>query len=227
MTLEKYITFIKAHERLIIIVLAAFLLFRTGQGVENVWIRHEDNQSRQAATVVTNDVNANKEITDQLAQIKADADKRNQAIDIEIKTAIAGLATQQQIDSQATQQQILDRWKLLLPMKPGSVQSNGTIDQITPEAATATVQALEELPVLKNQVTDLNAKLLIDDQIIGKQDDLIVGLNRQIVDEKKSHDADVNLEKAKAKRSWIRGFKIGVIVGAVGTEAIRVWAGRP
>lgn len=227
MTLEKYITFIKAHERLIVIVIAAFLLYRTGQGMESAWIRHEDNRSRQAAQVVTVDTNANKALSDQVQQLKTDSDKQKAIIDNNLDTLMRTLNRQREEDLKATQQEILDRWKLLLPLKPGAVQSNGSTDTITPEAATATVQALEEIPVLKTQVSDLNAKLLIDDQIIGKQDELITGLNKQIQDEKTSHTADVNLEKAKAKRSWFRGFKVGVVVGAVGTEAIRIWAGHP
>jgi hypothetical protein len=225
--LDKWITFIKAHEKLIIIVIAALILFRAGQGIENMWIRHDDHLAQQAATKVVVDTTANKDLTDQLAQLKADSERHNAVIDLEIKTAISGLAKQQAIDANATQQQILDRWKLLLPMKPGAVQSNGSMDTITSEAATETVQALERIPILELQVNDLNAKLLMDDGIIGKQDGLIAGLSKQIVDEHASHVADVNLEKAKAKRSWFRGFKIGVIVGAVGTEAIHVWAGRP
>jgi hypothetical protein len=227
MTLEKWITFIKAHERLIVICIVAFVLFRAGQGIENMFVRYDDHKAQQAASQVVTDTNANKTLTDQIAQLKADSEQHNLVIDQEIKTAISGLAKQQQIDSQATQQQILDRWKLLLPLKPGAVQSNGNTDTITPEAATQTVQALEEIPALKLQVSDLSAKLITDDGIIGAQDSLIVGLNKQIVDEKASREADVKLEKAKAKRSWFRGFKVGIIVGSVGTEAIRVWAGKP
>jgi len=225
--LDKYITFVKAHETILIIGLAGFLLFRAGQGIENMWIRHDDHLAQQAATQVTTDTTSNKALADEIAQAKAKQDAEFAKINQSIVQAEADLKKQQAADSVATQQQILDRWKLLLPLKPGAVQSNGSTDTITTEAATQTVQALEKIPVLELQVSDLNAKLLIDDGIIGKQDDLITGLNTQIVDEKASHVADVNLEKAKAKRSWFRGFKIGVIVGAVGTEAIRVWVGHP
>ena len=122
-TLEKWITFIKAHERLIVIGIIAFILFRAGQGIENMFVRYDDHKAQQAATQVVTDTNSNKTLADQIAQLKADSEQHNLVIDQEIKTAISGLAKQQQIDSQATQQQILDRWKLLLPLKPGAVQS--------------------------------------------------------------------------------------------------------
>ena len=98
---------------------------------------------------------------------------------------------------------------------------------MTTDAANQTVQALEKVPVFEALVGDLNAKILIDDQIIGKQDDLITGLNRQLVDEHASHLADVNLEKVKSRKSFIKGLKIGIVIGIVGTEVIHVWAGRP
>ena len=227
MTLEKYIQFIKAHERLIVIVLAAFLLYRTGQGIENAYLHRDTQKAQQAAQVVTVDTTANKQLTDQLQQMRQDSQTRTDQLNQDIAAKLYALQKQQQQDMQATQQQILDRWKLLLPMKPGAVQSNNGTDQITPEAATATVTALEQIPVLKTEVADLNAKILVDDGIIGAQDSLIVGLNKQIVDEKASHQADVNLEKAKSKHSWFKGFKWGVVVGAVGTEAVRLWAGKP
>ena len=227
MTLEKYIQFIKAHERLIIIVLAAFLLYRTGQGIENAYLHRDDKKSIQAAALVTVDATSNKALTDQLQQLKQDADLKNNQLTQDIAAKLTALQQQQQQDSQATQQQIVDRWKLLQPMKPGAVTATGSIDQITPEAAQQTVTALEQIPVLKTEVADLNTRLLIDDQIIGKQDELITGLNKQIIDEKQSHTADVNLEKAKSRHSWFNGFKWGIVVGAVGTEAVRVWAGHP
>lgn len=218
---------LKTHERLIIIVIVAFVMYRAGQGIENMWIRHDDHIAAAATVKVVDDTATNKSVADQLAELKASDQAQTAALNSKLQDAVSALAKQQAQDSAATQQQILDRWKLLVPIKPGSIQSSGNTDTITPDAATQTVQALETIPVLESQVSDLNAKLLIDDGIIGKQDDLIVGLNKQIVDEKASHVADVNLEKAKARKSFLRGFKYGFVAGAAVVEAIRVWAGHP
>jgi hypothetical protein len=222
-----YILWIKSHEKLVIIAVGAFLLLHFYDRGLTAWEAYDKRNATQAAVKVQTDTTINKDLTDQLSKMKADADKRNSEIATEIKQALSGLAKQQSQDAQATQQQIVDRWKLLLPMKPNAVQTNGTVDSITVEAANQTVQALEQIPVLQTEVSDLNAKILIDDGIIGTQDSLIVGLNKQIIDEKASHVADVNLEKVKAKKSFIKGLKIGIVVGIVGTEAIRILTGRP
>ena len=224
---NSYMAWFKAHERLIFIAVGAYLLIHFYDRGLSAWQQHDQHVANTAAGKVESDTTTNKVLTDQLAQMKADADSHAAALDAEIKQAAINLQRQQAVDAQSTQQQILDRWKLLLPLKPGAVQSSGGNDILTPEAANQTVQALEKIPVLESQVTDLNSKILIDDQIIGKQDDLITGLNTQLVDEKKSHTADVNLEKVKAKKSFIHGLKIGIVIGAVGTEVIHVWAGRP
>lgn len=225
MTLTNYITFIKAHEKLIIIVLAAFLLYRTGQGVENSFLHRNDKPATTIA--VTNDAASNKQLIDQLAQAKSDSAQQTAQLTQDMNQKIAALKQQQVADQQLSQQQILDRWKLLQPIKPDAVQTNGATDTLTPEAAQQTVQALEQIPVLTSEVTDLNQELVSNAVVISDQASLITGLNTQLVDEKKSHVADVNTAKQAAKHSWWHGFKWGVITGAVGTEVIRVGIGRP
>lgn len=225
--LTSYLTWFKAHEKFFVIAVGAYLLLHFYDRGLSAWQQHDQKVSTVAATQVTTDTTVNKELTDQLAQMKVTADTRNAQIDTEIKQALSNLQKQQVLDSASTQQQILDRWKLLLPLKPGAVQANGTNDVLTAEAANQTVQALEQIPVLQTQVGDLNSKILIDDGIIGKQDDLIVGLNTQLVDEKKSHTADVNLEKVKAKKSFVKGLKIGFVAGAVFVEGIHLALRKP
>src|SRR6267142_4514926 len=126
--MDKYITFIKSHEKLIIIALAGFLLYRTGQGIDNAWIRHEDHQATQAHTAVVTDTQTNKDLSTNLEQLRQDAAKQTALLNGEIEQKLSALEKQQKQDSQATQQQILDRWKVLLPLKPGAVQSNQQTD---------------------------------------------------------------------------------------------------
>jgi hypothetical protein len=221
-------SFIKAHEKLLIIILASFLLFRAGQGIENIILKHDSKVATQAATVVKTDEVSNKALADQLSQMKSDAAKQTAILNNQISSLQSALVKQKAKDAISTPTEIDSRWQELLPLKPGSITS---IDQsttgVTNEAANQTVQALEEIPVLKVQVANLTTELGTDQKIIIQQDNTITGLNTQIVDEKSSHVADVKLEKDKAKKSFWKGFKVGLIVGAVGVEAVRIWAGRP
>ena len=79
-----------------------------------------------------------------------------------------------------------------------------------------TVVQLEEVPTLTANVASLQTELNNDTTIINKQQQVIAQLNTDLIDEKKSHVADVNIEKAKAKRSFLRGFKFGAVAGFVG-----------
>jgi len=223
-----YGAWIKAHEKILIIVLAALLLYRGGQGIENAFLHHDSKVASQAAIVVKSDDSSNKILLDQLAQMKADALAQQKALTTAIQQTNAALAAQQKKDAALSPTEIDTRWEGLVSLPPGSVVPlTVSTTSVTNEAAVQTVQALEEIPALKIQVTDLTTELNTDQKIIGQEDNTIIGLNKQIVDEKASHVADVNLEKAKAKKSFWRGFKIGFVVGAIGVEAIRVWAGRP
>lgn len=225
--LTSYLTWFKAHEKFFVIAVGAYLLLHFYDRGLSAWQQHDQRVSTATATQVQSDANSNKDLTDQLAQAKAQADASFNALDNDIKQATLNLQKQQAADAVSTQQQILDRWKLLLPLKPGAVQTNGGSDVLTAEAANQTVQALEQVPVLQTQVTDLNSKILIDDGIIGKQDDLITGLNKQLVDEHMSHIADVNLEKVKAKKSFVKGLKIGFVAGVVFVEGIHLALRKP
>jgi hypothetical protein len=219
--------FLRAHERVLIILLSAFLLFHFGNKIEDEIIKRKTVKSDTAAIIVASDTTANKNAADQLAQIKTTADiqaKAFQAIDAANQ---AKLRAQQAKDAVANQQQIIDRWNALLSMPKGSLNTNNDVDTVTQNAAIETVKNLERLPVLETEVTNLTAELSEDQNIIVRQSDLITGLDKQIVDEKASHAADVSLEKSKSKRNWLRGFKWGFVTGVVATEAVRVAIGHP
>ena len=226
--IEKWVALVKAHERLIITAVAAFLLFRAGRGIENIILKHDEKAAESAATLVQQDTVSNKQLQDQLTSMKASADAQTAKLKADIQSQLASIAAQKKKDASSTPAQIADRWEQLLPLRPGSITSvDPSTTGVTNEAANQTVQALEEIPVLKTQVVDLTTELNTSQGIVIQQDTTIAGLNTQIVDEKKSHVADVNLEKQKAKHQFWKGFKIGVVVGAVGVEAVRIWAGRP
>lgn len=222
------IAWVKAHEKLLILVLAAFLLYRTGQGIENVILKRESIIANQAAVTVKSDDAANTAGQKLLDQMKTAADAQTKTLNDLITKSKAAYTDQIKKDASATPSQIDARWQQLLPMKPGAVKS---IDQettgISNDAANQTVQALEQIPVLQTQVISLTTELDADQKVIIQQDGVIVGLNKEIVDEKAQDVADVKLEKAKSKHSFWKGFKYGVVIGVVGTEAIRIWAGRP
>lgn len=226
--LSNWAAFVKAHERLLIILLSAFLLYRAGQGIENVILKHDAKKSDVAASVVQQDTVSNKQLQDTLSAMKASAHEQAIKLKADIQSQIAGLASQQKKDAASTPTEISQRWQQLLPLHPGSIVAlTPDITSVTNDAANVTVQALEQIPVLHNQIDALTTELDSSQKIVIQQDSAITGLNKQIVDEKTSHIADVKLEHDKGKHSFWKGFKVGIVVGVVGIEAVRVWAGHP
>jgi small-conductance mechanosensitive channel len=222
------ITWIKAHEKLLIAALAAFLLFKTGQGIEHIVVSRDQRAATIAANTVAQDPSANKTLTDQLATMKAAVDAQTAKLNASIASSNAALAVQQKKDAASTPSRIDARWQGLLPLKPGSVtELSPNTTSVTNDAANQTVQALEQIPVLESEINSLTSEVAAQAGEISKQNDLIVGLSKQIIDETAKDTADVKLEKAKAKKSFWKGLKIGIVIGAVGTEAVRIWVGKP
>lgn len=222
------ITWIKAHETLLIILVASFLLYRTGQGVENLLIRRDEAGSQKATVTVQTDQSANDANQKVLDQLKSSADAQSRLLNQQIELQQKALAGQVKKDQSSTPSQIDTRWQQLLPLKPGSVtELDPANTKLTNDSANQTVQALEQIPVLQSQITSLTSELISDQKVIIQQNTVIVGLNKQILDEQVKDIADVKLEKAKARKSFLKGFKIGVIVGVISGEAVRLWAGKP
>lgn len=222
------IAWIKAHERLLIFAVSAFLLFRAGQGIENIILKHDSKAATQSAVVVNQDAVSNKALTDQLAQMKASVDSQTSQINASIATSKAALLAQQKKDALSTPSEINARWQGLLPLRPGSIiQLTPDTTFITNDAANQTVQALEQIPVLQSNITYLTQEINAQGNEISKQSDLIAGLNKQIVDETEKDKVDSSLAKAQGRKSFLRGLKIGFIAGAVSIEAIRILAGKP
>src|ERR1035437_2471192 len=91
--------FVKAHETLIIIIFAALLLWKFDTSLENVFLKHDVNRAQQAAIVVKTDDTANKALQDQLAQMKADADRQAATLNAQIDSQLAALKKQQAADA--------------------------------------------------------------------------------------------------------------------------------
>ena len=92
-------------------------------------------------------------------------------------------------------------------------------------AAHANADLLEDNVQAQADVKDLNTKLVGCKTITDKQADTIVALNTTVADkdvalaaEQNSHTKDVNQLKLEKKKSWLNGFKWGVITGVVGTS---------
>jgi len=231
--IETYIAFIKAHETILGLVLAAAVIWGVSGKVENIIAAHDKSNQTTQAIIVNADVAKNVAVAQQAAidaakmqEMQAASDAKQTALNNQIVAMATALIQQQKKDAVMTPTELTNRWNILVPTANASV-TNG---QVTlPEAgAVATVQQLEVVPEQAkkidalNQKYDLESGLLVESQKTNA--DLITqvtGLKTTLVDSAKKCEDDKKVIKddARKRERWIGIF--GTILGFVGRSAIK------
>jgi len=231
--IDTYIKFFKAHEKILIGVLASLLIYGCVANI-NDRIASHDNLNFKASVIKTQqDATVNAAVAQQYAadaakmqEMQAASDAKQTALNNQIVAMATALLQQQKKDAVMTPTELTDRWNILVPTANASV-TNG---QVTlPEAgAVATVQQLEVVPEQAkkidalNQKYDLESGLLVESQKTNA--DLITqvtGLKTTLVDSAKKCEDDKKVIKddARKRERWI-GI-LGTILGFVGRSAIK------
>lgn len=212
-----YAAFIKAHEKLfIILALAGFAFFGYSKAI-SAWDQHQQRQDAVAQQKVVADATANQQLLTQLEAQKANFDATLKANQATVTLLLSQLKARQVQDNSLPLPELGARWSALLNLPPAAIVA--TPDNkltLTSDASHTTVNALEQLPVLQNELTLTAANLTGCQQVTAQQDKVISGLNVQLTDTNAARIADQKLAKAEQKKSWLKGFKVGVIVGFLG-----------
>lgn len=220
--IKHWAAFIKAHEKLVLIIGIGALLFHFGEKGLTVWENHDKRIATVAQQKVDSDQEANKALSEQLAQLKLEIAAKNVQLEAQIAASKQKLIVQQKIDASLPLPELSARWESLLVLPKDSItpQANGTI-AVTTDAAHITVNELEKTPQLIEQLLDTQNELRGCTTLSAKKDDSITGLNKQLTDEQTARKDDQKLAAVKQKKAWLRGFKWGAIVGFVGGIWIR------
>lgn len=225
MNLTSYITFLKAHEKLLIITFAGFLALHFFGASLNAWIDHDKRQATVAAQKVANDEASNAKIDAEVVALKKQNDATWAQINKDMAILEADTAKQKKADDAMIPADLAQRLQTILKVGPQEVTTSPITGDLvfTPSAAHLVTDDLEDLQTAKIDIVDLNIELLSEKNLNTLLSQQVVGLQTQIVDEKISHKKDVDLERAKGKRSFLRGLRTGIVVGAAGVEAIRLF----
>jgi len=242
-------TWLLDHEKLIIVIVAALVIALGYWKVSGMIADHDAAVLKQAQIVAQQQADQNaalakqaainaQQIADDKAQLQVLTDKltaQNQQL-VNANTALAAALTKQQkTDATLPVPDLVNRWAQLAPGTDfsGAIGSGNNVT-VTPSNALATVQQLEKVPVLTQQLANETTEKANDDQLIAQQNksifDLnnqvgtlnneIVGLNKQIVDNQKVCTAQVNEVKAQARKSKLKWFGIGFVAGFLTREFI-------
>jgi len=229
--------YIKAHERLVLAGIAAVLLWFAVGHVENIIARHDEANLNQAKVVAQSQAEKTAAIAEQVAQqyaqyaaLAAKVQQQNDALmqaNVALSTA---LAKQQKTDAGLPPSELANRWAVLVPQAKPTVTATG-IAVDTPSAI-ATVQALEQVPVLTAQVANQSKELSNAQALVTAEGDQVktlnteVGsLNLQLADNQKVCDARVKVESDKVRKARRRWFVIGWVTGFISRQAIKSYTG--
>jgi hypothetical protein len=222
--LEKYITFFKAHEKILaLIILAGVTLFSVNKFLDK---RYDASVAReQAANVVLKDqVSKNSEIAknvdalqQQYATLLSGVQKQNAALTAAIAARNQTATAQQSQDADLSLSDLAKRQETLTLTTGISATPAGLTE--SPAAAIAVTQQLELLPVLRENLEGERSLSANKDKQITSLNDVVAGINGQVsglklqlTDSTKACDARVQV----AKRSKWKYFKAGAVVGFIG-----------
>ena len=231
--LNTWIIFIKAHERLILILagLAALLYFG------NMWEnhRHDEAVANVALTKATLDaqIQKNQQLAQDVATSKLAYDKlaaqvstQNALIVTQIAAMNQKVQQQQQVDQNLSLADLAIRWRTLInSAQPTDIQPAGSSLSVSEQASHQTVNDLEMVDSLHQEVLaghkiedNLTSEVNSCQAVNTAQAAQINGLTVEITDQKKACDAKISLVKADARKSkirWIIGSFVGGIVAAL------------
>ena len=229
MTISEYL---KAHERLLLALVAAGVLWVAIGKIDTLIQHHDDANLKQAQVIAAQDASKNAAIAAQVASDKAAFDAlqaKLQAEDAALVQANVALATaltkQQKIDATLPPTDLVARWNTLVPSANVTVSTNG--ETLPNSGAVATVQQLEIIPVQQEEITNEqtlvangNALAVAQAKQVTDLTDQVTGLKLQSVDDAKVCQAQIAIVKAdarKSKRRWfIAGFAAGIATRILG-----------
>ena len=221
--------FLKTYQTLIItVVVAATFLY----GYSRL-ISYLEANAKLAATEAQIALESQRQQNRQLAEQTERTIERYEAI-VETLTAqnnalvraqnqrAIAVQNQQQVDRTLPPDQLATRWATLVQQPKETIVPNDTGYQVLPTTAVETVVLLEVIPQLTEDLKDErqiseNKTIQINEQekVVDALNAQLEGLSNEIIAANTACKTEVALVKAEARKSKMRWFFIGGIVGAV------------
>lgn len=222
--LDNYIKWVKAHEKIALII----LFFAVAGYLGNKYLdkSYDAAVARQQAAqqILQEQASKNNELqknVDSLqqryGQLLDTLTKQNQSLVASIAARNQAVVKQQSQDADLSLAELANRQKTLAQTDGVNSTENGLTE--TPLGAIAITQALETLPVLRQDNQDLqtlannkDSQITSLNGVVTGLDGQVDGLKLQLTDSGKACDARVSV----AKKSKWRWFKFGVVTGFIG-----------
>ena len=246
--------FLLDHEKLLIVIIAAIVLWWGYGKYADIRLQHDNAVLQQQKLINEAQAKANaaaleQQQKDDAIRIKDEQDRQIEAAKlqqqnaalVQANTALAAALTKaQKQDATLPPTELAARWQQLVPAAPpASVTVAPTGMTVNAAAAVATVQELEKVPVLtaelaNEKTTEANTETMLasSNQAIGflnqsitDRDKRIDGLNLTIVGNAKQCTDEKNVMKSEFRKSKRRWFIIGYVAGFISRQVIKTETG--
>jgi tripartite-type tricarboxylate transporter receptor subunit TctC len=226
--MEKWVKLIESHTKIVLGLVAFGVLLFLVNKYENLQHDAAVGQNAVAQQALKEQVAQNQQLTAQIA----DQTKQYQTLVVQLaaqnQTLMSEIAQRNQdTTNHQTQDQTIplaglaSRWAELISVTPSSITTAPSGLFTSEQAARVTVQNLElvlpQQATIKDQQTIIGNKDNQINSLAGLNTNLtaqVSGLNKQIIDETKSCQTQLDVIKLKARKSKLRWFLGGVATGA-------------
>lgn len=224
------LTWLQRHERIIMALIITVALLLGGNKYLNVVAARDQKQAVIAEKQLDEQKAKDAQLAAQVAQlgtqyqvVVSQLSAQNAQIAAAMNNRTVVLQQQQAADKTMPLPDLGKRWASLAGVPPTDIGASTSGLVVTDTAARATVDKLESVPVLTQNLKD-ETTIADNRQVeLGKANNLITGLNTQVTnlnttvtDEDKACTAKVEAVKSQAnkdKRNWfVRGLAIGASI---------------
>jgi hypothetical protein len=221
------LTWLQKHERLIIVILVLAL----GGWLGNKWMNVSAENAKSALAIqqqVSAAAASQAALAAQTYQAAIDAlSKANVALAASQQARNAALAKQQTVTATLPPDQVVTMWQGLIPgINKGSITPTGDGGyKVDGGPAIDTVNTLEEVPVLRANLSDETKLAETTQTALNSCSTLVENQKTEIAEDKKTCDAQTKSLKAdarKSKRNWFIGGLVtaATIVGFIAIHGI-------
>jgi hypothetical protein len=226
--------FLMAHEKLVLAVIAGLVLWFSIGKIDTLIANHDNANLHQAQVVADQQAAVNAGLAQQAAyqaaqykELAAQVAKQNAQLEAANVALSNALVKQQHTDATLPPSELIVRWAQLVPNAEVSILTDGRIAVPQPTAV-ATVQQLEEVPVLRTQLGntrtqlgDAQALVTASGQQVATLNTEVGSLRVQITDNAKVCDARVKVVTDAAKKSKRHWLYAGMVIGFIGRQLIK------
>lgn len=229
------LTWIQKHERLLLVglVLGAVLFITTkviNHFAESDKIKAAISQASLAVQEKKNedDKQQIQQLVSQNEKLMESLTQQNAVLASSIASRNANVSRVQETDKTIPLPQLGNRWQALLNLQPTDVSATASGFQVSDAGARTTVQQLELVPVLQQNLKDEQTISSNKEGQISSLSGVVTGLQTQVTnlsttisEQKATCDTQIKALKAENRRSKWKTFWIGFATGFGVREAIK------